>query len=343
MKDIYDDGGANAIRGFNYQKAVIAYIAICNIENNDFYIIPENSDDVEVYKNGKTAQIQVKGAQMGMTKLLAKSKKDQKSSIISKLINKNSGDRFKIATTDKFIQKDFNCLVETKGEFCEHGIYQLSDDQKEIIKKSLKETEQFDDAFLDEKVQQIYIMISMFGNDLEQATVNLLGLMAQKNIDVNNNAGIRSLSELFTQIDQRSEIKYKDVSDPLFERKMIQPVDLKKVFDSVLNEDKIKDIRNSFLEDCSLEESLQKKVERQFRSIKVANRSDLSEIRGRVREEDSKENIDFHSLFSDQVVCQKIIGKLFLDFFNDSENDSSINYGLLLQALAEVAVEKGYG
>lgn len=344
MKNTYDDGGANAIRGFNYQKAVIAYIAICNIENNDFYIIPENSDDIEVYKSGKIAQIQVKGARMGMAKLLEKSKKDQKSSIVSKLIDKESGDRFKIATTDKFTQRDFKCLVETKGEFCEHGIYQLSNEQKEVIKKELKETKQFDDAFVDEKVQQIYIMISTFDNDLTHATTYLLGLMAQKNLDVNNNAGIRSLSELFTQIEQKSEIKYKDSSDPLFERKMIQSQDLKRVFESVLNEDKIKEVRNAFLEDCNLEQKLQRKVARQFLSIKVANRSDLSKIICRVREEDSKGNINFCSLFKDQEVFQQKIDKWLLEFFNsDNYNDDSLTYGLLLQALSEVAVEKGYG
>ena len=37
-----DSGGAYSIRGFNYQKAVIAQIAINNFNVDNFYIIVEN-------------------------------------------------------------------------------------------------------------------------------------------------------------------------------------------------------------------------------------------------------------------------------------------------------------
>ena len=35
-----DSGGSIAIKGFNYQKPVIAYIVVHNYQHADFYIMP---------------------------------------------------------------------------------------------------------------------------------------------------------------------------------------------------------------------------------------------------------------------------------------------------------------
>lgn len=342
MINEYDDGGANAIRGFNYQKAVIAYIAICNLSENDFYIIPENKEDIEVYKQGKTAHIQVKSASLSITKLLAEPSNkgkpnEKKPSIIAKLIQKTGCDKFKIATTNAFAKKDFGNLIENKGEFCDHGIYRLSNEQKIIIKEELKKTKRFSEEFIDKRINQIYIMISMFSNDLTNATSNLLGLMVQKNIKVDHNLGNTSLNELFTQIDQKSEVNHKYLDDPMIERKIIKSDDLQKIFHATLDEEKVNNIRLLFLDDCQFDLETTKLINRSFMSIKVIHRDNLYEIKNKLI---YNNQLDFNILFSNSN--KKIIKDLY-EHNKINGLKSEINYSLLFQALAEIAVEKGYG
>ena len=61
MPNKINNGGAIAIKGFNYQKASIILIMINNYQREDFLIIPEAEDDFQVYVDGKTIFIQVKG------------------------------------------------------------------------------------------------------------------------------------------------------------------------------------------------------------------------------------------------------------------------------------------
>lgn len=79
-----DSGGAVAIKGFNYQKAVIAYIAVLNYQKDGFQIIVENQDDAEIFvKNNKTF-IQIKSEKLSLTKISKQDKKTQRS-ILGKL------------------------------------------------------------------------------------------------------------------------------------------------------------------------------------------------------------------------------------------------------------------
>ena len=56
----YDNGGAEAIKGFNFQKANLILLAINNYEKKDFKIYIEAEDDIVVNYNNYRAFIQVK-------------------------------------------------------------------------------------------------------------------------------------------------------------------------------------------------------------------------------------------------------------------------------------------
>lgn len=44
----FENGGAIAIKGFNFQKAAISFIAIKNYDKPNFHILVEAKDDFEV-------------------------------------------------------------------------------------------------------------------------------------------------------------------------------------------------------------------------------------------------------------------------------------------------------
>ncbi|MBB6696659.1 hypothetical protein [Clostridium algidicarnis] len=49
MANTIDNGGAIAIKGFNYQKASIILVMIKNYSRDGFHVIPEAEDDFQVH------------------------------------------------------------------------------------------------------------------------------------------------------------------------------------------------------------------------------------------------------------------------------------------------------
>ena len=56
-----ENGGAIAIKGFNYQKASIILVMINNYSRDGFKVIPEADDDFQILVEGQNIFIQVKG------------------------------------------------------------------------------------------------------------------------------------------------------------------------------------------------------------------------------------------------------------------------------------------
>ena len=83
------DGGANAIRGFNYQKSAIALIAVLNYNKDDFELFLENQDDVEVLFKDSHTFIQIKSNKGLSIKSLVKADKRTNQSILGKNLSKN--------------------------------------------------------------------------------------------------------------------------------------------------------------------------------------------------------------------------------------------------------------
>lgn len=72
---VNDNGGAIAIKGFNYQKAAIVLVMINNYQKNNFKVIPESKEDFEVYIDNEVYFIQVKGTKgLSISKLKERKK-----------------------------------------------------------------------------------------------------------------------------------------------------------------------------------------------------------------------------------------------------------------------------
>lgn len=199
------NGGVNAIRGFNYQKAVISLIAILNYQKNNFELFIENQEDAEVLINNTHTFIQIKGKKLGLADLI-REKKGQKS-ILFKNLSKESlqESRYKIVTFESFLAKDKKELNSSGASLIFDEIYEYSVAQKENITDKLKE-QGFSEAILRNKLSKSYIYFSPFSNNLNRAIPFLKGKMNDLKINVDNGKGDIALNELFKLIDQKSEI-----------------------------------------------------------------------------------------------------------------------------------------
>ena len=85
-KENIDNGGAIALKGFNYQNAVASLIAILNYDRDNFLLFVETKDDIEVDVEDKHFFIQVKGQHLSLSSLLNIKKNDKgiKNCIFSK-------------------------------------------------------------------------------------------------------------------------------------------------------------------------------------------------------------------------------------------------------------------
>lgn len=219
-----DNGGAFAIKGFNYQKATIAFIAIKNYDKDNFQIYVEAKEDFEIRFDDYEAYIQVKGKKLSLNKIL--SEKDPilyKNLISSPEIKPHTN--FKIITKD-FSQNDIKKMMEiNEGEICT-PLYKYSNEQTtDIIERLSKKG---DIKGIEERLKNSYIFITPFKDKLEDAIIYLIGVMNESKIDVSNNRGKIALNELFTIIDQKSELIVKQVKD--YEKKKIEKKDLEQIF-----------------------------------------------------------------------------------------------------------------
>lgn len=130
-----DNGGATAIKGFNYQKAAIMLVMINNYQKQHFKVIPESKEDFEVYVDYEIYFIQVKGTKKLSLKSLTKRVK--KETVIAKsIIEKNLEPGIDNNKRKIFIHS----LADTtrKGLISEGGtivtpVYQLLDEQKKML------------------------------------------------------------------------------------------------------------------------------------------------------------------------------------------------------------------
>lgn len=216
MPNKIDNGGAIAIKGFNYQKASIILIMINNYQRDDFSVIPEAEDDFQVHVNRKNIFIQVKGEKsITLSKLITKE-------IIEKnLVPGQDDDTRKIFVWD--IGKSFqNDLIENKnGNIISPLLSYSDDDVKKVINDLSLNTSQ------QKRLKNQYIYRTPFSNDLTEAIKRLFGEMIAQELHVNNESGRALLAELTLMIDQKSEII---VQDDNYYEKMIDNEYLKNVF-----------------------------------------------------------------------------------------------------------------
>lgn len=205
-----DNGGASAIKGFNYQTAVVSVVAIRNFTKPNFTIYVEADDDFEVlYDDNFHALIQVKGEKkVSLSSLMynKKSKGKEMPSILEKsLLNPKGTDEshYKIVVYN-FTQSDLD-----EASFCDNEIfgkcYKFSESQKEKFREKLKSP----------RVEQLSLIKTIFSTDEKDSDGRrkfLKGEMADAGIVIDNRHN-QILNELQQIILQKSGIEIKKDSD----------------------------------------------------------------------------------------------------------------------------------
>lgn len=220
MKTI-DNGGASAIKGFNYQKSIAMLIAVLYFLEKDFELAVEAEDDIVFSSSFRTVYIQAKSATMSLATVSKKHK--GKPSVIEKNMSHGTGknDLYKIVSPafkniDKTLKKVDATLI-TQGA----SIFQYSSEAIKTISKNSPNIPQ-------EKLARARVALTNFKDDQSEFLIYIQGIMASKGIPVDNNHGQRSLEELSGQIDQRSSLIAKSEDD--YEKKKFTPKDLSNIF-----------------------------------------------------------------------------------------------------------------
>lgn len=189
-----DNGGAIAIKGFNYQKASLILVIIKNYLRDGFKVIPEAADDFQVHVDGQNIFIQVKG---------------EKSITLTNLINKEIIEKNLVPGQDDDIRKIFvwdigrsflsNLEEKRDGHIISPLLkYSKSDEEKivENLNLDLNQKRRLDNQF---------IYQTPFSNDLTEAIRCLFGEMVIQKLHIDDKTGRALLAELSLIIDQKSE------------------------------------------------------------------------------------------------------------------------------------------
>lgn len=322
-----DSGGSIAIKGFNYQKAVIAYIAIHNYHHADFYIMPEGRDDAEVFAKSQISFVQIKSEKLTVNKLI-KQDKNSKKSILGKLFAKNCDNAiYKIVTPNTFAESDKKLLLKVCDSLFPCDVFEYSPEQKIKICNSLL-NENYTHEQIVIKLKNASLVISPFENDFNNAFPYLLGVMSEANISIDGNRGRVALTELFTQIDLKSEIIL-DEQGVNSSKKKIEKADLERIFVSVDKENHKSELKKDLLDNCGF--SIAEK-----HRIKIALYSISSIYQG------LKKRIAYK--MSDIVVEEgKEVDQIkhLYSLHSNEHEDSAPIYAVIIELIANKIVEHG--
>lgn len=212
----YDNGGAEAIKGFNFQKANLILLGINNFQKKDFKIYIEAEDDIVINHNNYRAFIQVKKQKHTFTTITKTDKKVSKDSDGKEVVkfspsilekNLNSGtekDTFKIFVKDIGSTDKKKLTIKKPGSICAE-LYKLNEEAKKIIVDKLPDE-------LVNKIENFYFFISPIHEDLDEAEKYLIGCLNGIGVSVDNNRGRAIIAELCLTIDQKAqEVIYEEV------------------------------------------------------------------------------------------------------------------------------------
>lgn len=100
----YNSGGINAIRGFNFQNSVAAYLLVSNLNDESFVLLLESKEDIEIRSCSRVFHIQVKSNKIYPKDVKIKDVSNSKDkSILMKLLD-NSTD----VSVNKLVCRDYS-------------------------------------------------------------------------------------------------------------------------------------------------------------------------------------------------------------------------------------------
>lgn len=229
MRDNRDQGGAQAIKGFNFQTAMGALIAVFNFSEPDFKMIVEGKEDLEVHKAGICTYVQVKSSKLTTNQLL-KMPKDTKSgerrlAILYKLLSAGrTQDRYKLIVSNKFPEKDFlNHFTHSSRPLILDRAYQATPKTIQQIRQHMQKE---GISLPKEILQHLFLYRAPFQTDLQTASRYICGVMNENNILTDNCCGHTAFSEIVRIIYQKSEY----TENGNLEEKTITSADLKRIF-----------------------------------------------------------------------------------------------------------------
>jgi hypothetical protein len=269
-----DAGGAIAIKGFNFQKALICLIAVLNYDKDGFSVFVENKEDIEVLFPDSHTFIQAKSTKaLSVTKLL-KPEKTSGQSILYKNLNKNSNgvtNRYKIAVSS-FAQSDKDELSKAVDNCVfDQNVYMYSDEQKQNIVTKLAEQGAINKD-IEDKLKRSYLVYFPYSESLDEAIRYIMGCMPEKNICVDNEAGKIALNELALQIDTKSGI-VPDENNPYPSTKNITGTELKRIFKTASQDSDRQEILNMLKTANVLTMVETKKVDKELLKIMATQKS----------------------------------------------------------------------
>jgi len=217
-----NNGGAHAIKGFNYQKSIVVLIAVLHyLNDNNFQIYVESEDDIVVTMDGKKTYIQSKSSELSIP-IIVKRKNDKDSIIEKNLADKDvESSNFKLicpsfSGSDKYLS-EHSASILTEGAdiyfYNELAINKLQEKLPNLSKKKLNNSK---------------VALTSFRANQKDALTYITGVMANQKIPVDNSSGMASLKELCLEIDQRSEKIVSNTDD--YEKKKFTQKDLRTIF-----------------------------------------------------------------------------------------------------------------
>lgn len=280
MATTTDNGGAIAIKGFNYQKASIILVMIKNYSRDGFQIIPEAEDDFQVHVDDKNIFIQVKGL-----KCITLNKLIKKEIIEKNLVPGQEGDIRKIFFWDISASFKKELIVVPTGNVTS-SLLKYTDEHKNKIITELE----LDDS-QKERLDNQFLYTTPFNNDLTEAITRLFGEMVTQELHVDNESGRALLAELSLMIDQKSEIL---VNGDDYTEKIIDGEYLKNLFIRVQQ----LDLFDEILDKSKYNTFKKERIRYERTKILV----DYQNTKKKAKEHCNCSNLDFESSSEDELI-----------------------------------------
>lgn len=204
-------------------------------------------------------------------------------------------------------------------------VFKYSDEQQQKFEEAIQ-VENLPCTDLKDRIGKSFLVLSPFEDKLDTAIPFLLGVMSDRNICIDGNKGRASLTELFTQIDIKSEIDPNKHQNLLANKKLTR-VDLDKIFVEVDKEGFRSDLRKEILEECNFPKAVKFKVIREFFNLYTTHRS----LRRRIAEQ-----LDQVSIDTDNEAAQV---KMLCDDLSTDGKDKPTLYAIVIDILVDKILE----
>lgn len=321
-----DNGGSEAIKGFNFQKANLILLAINNYQKRNFKIYVETEDDIVVSYDNYNAYIQVKKQKHTFRTIKEKkSKKVQGNdgnnvtqwspSILEKNLSSGTdSDTYKIIVKDIGSSDKKKLTLKRPGSICTE-VHRLNDEAKGEIIKDLPEN-------LKLRLENFYFNISPINDDLNEAVKYLIGCLNGIEVAVDDNRGRIVIAELSLTIDQKAqEVLSEGVEKEI---KAINSTYFSKVFITYETLNQFDKILNSL----GYNEIITKKIKNERLKIEL----NLTDVKKDVKEALCEiANDDCFSDLSNREIIELIIKR-----FNSIEINRNTLISVAIECLCEV-------